>query len=99
MWVKKVLLSHTRACFLRLDWKCVLGDVRCCASSRLGKRGNGGRAAHANLKFHCTPHGHVAKVDTLLCRAPQERGMAQDLSWDNAARAYEEVMVAAKYQW
>jgi starch synthase len=27
------------------------------------------------------------------------RGMDQDLSWDNAASQYEEVMVAAKYQW
>jgi len=27
------------------------------------------------------------------------RGMDQDLSWDNAAAQYEEVMVAAKYQW
>lgn len=29
----------------------------------------------------------------------QERGMMQDLSWDNAANIYEEVLVAAKYQW
>ncbi|CAL5185886.1 unnamed protein product [Lathyrus oleraceus] len=29
----------------------------------------------------------------------QERGMSQDLSWDNAAQQYEEVLVAAKYQW
>ncbi len=27
------------------------------------------------------------------------RGMAQDLSWDHAAEQYEEVMVAAKFQW
>jgi starch synthase len=27
------------------------------------------------------------------------RGMDQDLSWDNAASQYEEVMVAAKFQW
>jgi starch synthase len=27
------------------------------------------------------------------------RGMEQDLSWDNAAASYEEVLVAAKYQW
>ncbi|CAK9162917.1 unnamed protein product [Ilex paraguariensis] len=27
------------------------------------------------------------------------RGMMQDLSWDNAAQKYEEVLVAAKYQW
>ncbi|XP_077214335.1 starch synthase 2 [Tasmannia lanceolata] len=27
------------------------------------------------------------------------RGMMQDLSWDNAAKHYEEVLVAAKYQW
>lgn len=27
------------------------------------------------------------------------RGMAQDLSWDNAAQQYEDIMVAAKYQW
>jgi len=27
------------------------------------------------------------------------RGMEQDLSWDNAAHQYEEVMVTAKYQW
>nr|CAB3494619.1 unnamed protein product [Digitaria exilis] len=27
------------------------------------------------------------------------RGMMQDLSWDNAAKLYEEVLVAAKYQW
>ncbi|KAK9844059.1 hypothetical protein WJX81_003138 [Elliptochloris bilobata] len=29
----------------------------------------------------------------------QQRGMAQDLSWDHAAELYEEVLVAAKYQW
>lgn len=29
----------------------------------------------------------------------QRRGMVQDLSWDNAALQYEEVLVAAKYQW
>jgi starch synthase len=29
----------------------------------------------------------------------QRRGMAQDLSWDHAAALYEEVLVAAKYQW
>ncbi|XP_058773224.1 granule-bound starch synthase 2, chloroplastic/amyloplastic-like [Vicia villosa] len=29
----------------------------------------------------------------------QERGMSQDHSWDNAAQQYEEVLVAAKYQW
>ncbi|XP_020686403.1 starch synthase 2, chloroplastic/amyloplastic-like [Dendrobium catenatum] len=29
----------------------------------------------------------------------QMRGMTQDLSWDNAAKIYEEVLVAAKYQW
>ncbi|KAJ1399695.1 Starch synthase, catalytic domain [Sesbania bispinosa] len=29
----------------------------------------------------------------------QQRGMTQDLSWDHAAQQYEEVLVAAKYQW
>ncbi|KAK9785434.1 hypothetical protein WJX73_005586, partial [Symbiochloris irregularis] len=29
----------------------------------------------------------------------QSRGMQQDLSWDNAAQQYEEVLVAGKYQW
>ncbi|KAL3629378.1 Sucrose synthase [Castilleja foliolosa] len=29
----------------------------------------------------------------------QRRGMMRDLSWDNAAQSYEEVLVAAKYQW
>ncbi|KAE8021693.1 hypothetical protein FH972_007563 [Carpinus fangiana] len=29
----------------------------------------------------------------------QRRWMMQDLSWDNAAQNYEEVLVAAKYQW
>ncbi|CAL9121616.1 unnamed protein product [Musa textilis] len=29
----------------------------------------------------------------------QRRGMMQDLSWDNAAQRYEDVLVAAKYQW
>nr|GMC91580.1 granule-bound starch synthase 2, chloroplastic/amyloplastic [Ipomoea batatas] len=29
----------------------------------------------------------------------QRRGMMQDLSWDHAAEKYEEVLVAAKYQW
>ncbi|KAL2523092.1 Starch synthase 2 [Forsythia ovata] len=29
----------------------------------------------------------------------QRRGMTQDLSWDNAAQNYEEVLIAAKYQW
>ncbi|CAL5037688.1 unnamed protein product [Urochloa decumbens] len=32
-------------------------------------------------------------------RGIQERGMAQDLSWDHAAELYEEVLVKAKYQW
>ena len=32
-------------------------------------------------------------------RGLQRRGMAQDLSWNNAAQQYEEVMLAAKYQW
>ncbi|XP_008802589.2 granule-bound starch synthase 2, chloroplastic/amyloplastic-like isoform X2 [Phoenix dactylifera] len=32
-------------------------------------------------------------------RGLQIRGMMQDLSWDNAAQRYEEVLVAAKYQW
>lgn len=29
----------------------------------------------------------------------QRRGMTQDLSWDHASEKYEEVLVAAKYQW
>lgn len=29
----------------------------------------------------------------------QRRGMKQDLSWENAAQRYEEVLLAAKYQW
>ncbi|GLC38947.1 Sucrose synthase [Pleodorina starrii] len=29
----------------------------------------------------------------------QRRGMEQNLTWDNAASIYEEVLVAAKYQW
>nr|XP_029119566.1 granule-bound starch synthase 2, chloroplastic/amyloplastic isoform X2 [Elaeis guineensis] len=29
----------------------------------------------------------------------QKRGMMQDLSWDNAAYRYEEILVAAKHQW
>jgi starch synthase len=29
----------------------------------------------------------------------QRRAMSQDLSWDNAATQYEEVLLAAKYQW
>lgn len=29
----------------------------------------------------------------------QRRGMMQDLSWDHAAQNYEDVLVAAKYQW
>eukprot|EP00193_Tetraselmis_chui_P002039 CAMPEP_0177760274 /NCGR_PEP_ID=MMETSP0491_2-20121128/5181_1 /TAXON_ID=63592 /ORGANISM="Tetraselmis chuii, Strain PLY429" /LENGTH=795 /DNA_ID=CAMNT_0019276165 /DNA_START=278 /DNA_END=2665 /DNA_ORIENTATION=- len=32
-------------------------------------------------------------------RALQERGMEKDMSWEHAAEQYEEVMVAAKYQW
>jgi starch synthase len=27
------------------------------------------------------------------------RGMEQDLSWDKAAQQYEDVLLAAKYQW
>ncbi|XVE83771.1 hypothetical protein DITRI_Ditri16bG0113200 [Diplodiscus trichospermus] len=29
----------------------------------------------------------------------QRRGMTQELSWDNVAQKYEEVLLAAKYQW
>jgi starch synthase len=29
----------------------------------------------------------------------QRRGMMQDLSWDNAAKQYEDVLLAAKFQW
>ncbi|KAF8729473.1 hypothetical protein HU200_017407 [Digitaria exilis] len=32
-------------------------------------------------------------------RGLQARGMAQDLSWDQAAELYEDVLVKAKYQW
>mmetsp|Transcript_30845 Transcript_30845/g.87216 ORF Transcript_30845/g.87216 Transcript_30845/m.87216 type:complete len:93 (-) Transcript_30845:233-511(-) len=32
-------------------------------------------------------------------RAIQKRGMELDLSWQNAAGQYEEVMVEAKFQW
>jgi starch synthase len=32
-------------------------------------------------------------------RGLQQRGMGQDLSWDNAAALYEEVLMEAKYQW
>eukprot|EP00879_Flechtneria_rotunda_P005440 GHRR01005733.1.p1 GENE.GHRR01005733.1~~GHRR01005733.1.p1 ORF type:complete len:590 (+),score=164.31 GHRR01005733.1:745-2514(+) len=32
-------------------------------------------------------------------RKLQMRAMSQDLSWDHAAQLYEEVLVAAKYQW
>lgn len=32
-------------------------------------------------------------------RSLQLRGMSQDLSWDNAAQQYEEVLLAAKYTW
>jgi len=32
-------------------------------------------------------------------RGVQERGMEKDMSWNHAAEQYEEVMVAAKYQW
>jgi hypothetical protein len=33
------------------------------------------------------------------CRGIQQRGMAQDLSWDHAAEQYEQVLIDAKYQW
>ncbi len=32
-------------------------------------------------------------------RARNVHGRTQDLSWDNAAQQYEEVLVTAKYQW
>lgn len=32
-------------------------------------------------------------------RQVQKNGMCQDLSWDHAAELYEQVLVAAKYQW
>ena len=32
-------------------------------------------------------------------RSIQRRGMSQNLTWDNAAAQYEEVLLAGKYQW
>ena len=32
-------------------------------------------------------------------RGLQRRAMDQDLSWDNAAKLYEDILVEAKYQW
>ncbi len=43
----------------------------------------------------CAAHA----VRAALCRGCQLRGMDQDLSWDHAAEQYEEVLLAAKYQW
>ncbi len=31
--------------------------------------------------------------------AIEQHGMSQDLSWDNAAQQYQEVLLAAKYTW
>ena len=42
---------------------------------------------------------YTYRHDPEAFRAMQRRGMAQDLSWDNAASLYEEVLVEAKYQW
>lgn len=48
---------------------------------------------HLSLQLLCWPHIVLKPTPYGGWRAPQ------DLSWDHAAALYEEVLVAAKYQW
>ena len=52
-----------------------------------------GHLAFATLQLPCWPNGVLMTTPYGGLRAPQ------DLSWDHAAALYEEVLVAAKYQW
>ncbi|PNH12391.1 Granule-bound starch synthase 2, chloroplastic/amyloplastic [Tetrabaena socialis] len=71
-------------CFIANDWHTALLPVYLQASKLRDSIGN---ALYTYRQFR----------DSF--RGIQLRGMGQDLSWDNAATLYEEVMVAAKYQW
>ncbi|XP_011098635.1 granule-bound starch synthase 2, chloroplastic/amyloplastic isoform X3 [Sesamum indicum] len=57
-------------------------------------RADGNELMHALGNCLLTYHQYKESWEGL-----QKRGMLQDLSWDSAAQNYEEVLVAAKYQW
>lgn len=58
------------------------------------ERAEGNRLIHALGNCLNTYWNYKASWDGL-----RRRGMTRDLSWDNVAHQYEDVLVAAKYQW
>lgn len=64
-----------------------------CHSSEQSRDGDGALVPNNDVAVDICRH-HQRAFEGI-----QLRGMNQDLTWDNAAQQYEEVFVAAKYQW